>query len=400
MSEDTTFFGKLKKNFPDLLDLIKKNNYVILEPKRRLILGTILTKNFYYNHIFYKSPYDESLYINLNGRVLKYEHPKFKSYLGWNKEMILTIKESTKMFDENIQCFQLDNVCDDINYTESKSAANKNLNQLQKKSNMAEYVKFNQILLDNNENYKKGFERFKKFIKEMKNNYMFMKGYEDKYSAIFNERKYKLIKKYTELLKNSNDEYNISYNITTELIDSVTFNEMYKFLFEDCLVKFYKEEENKIKRFLKENPSKYDWDEMKISEVYYKCKFQPAIQYLKNISQKKTIFEKMEILNDVNNLIIDEAKNIYESQKKKNFILDGNDILQFWIYVIAHCDTKNILAEAQFISLFGATGYNSQDYIAVNFASAAKGIKDEILKNDNILSQYVEPNIIDLEQKY
>ena len=68
-------------------------------------------------------------------------------------------------------------------------------------------------------------------------------------------------------------------------------------------------------------------------------------------------------------------------------------------YVIAHCDTPNILAEAQFVSLFGATGFNSQDYIAINFASAAKGIKDEILKNDNILSQYVEPNIINLEQK-
>ena len=394
MSEDTTFFGKLKKAFPDLLDLIKRNNYVILEPKRRLILEAVLTKNFYYNHIFYKSPYDESLYINLNGRVLKYEHPKFKSYLGWNKEMILTIKESTKMFEENIQCFQLDNVCDDINYTESKSATNKN--QLQKKNNMADYVKYNQELLDSNENYKKNYDRFKKFIKEMKNNYMFMKGYEDKYSTIFNERKYKLIKKYTEILKSTSDEYNVSYNITSELMDSIIFSEMYKFLFEDCLVKFYKEEESKIRKFLKDNPSKYDWDEMKINVVYYKCKFQTAIQYLKNISKKKTIFEKMEILNDVNNLIIDEAKNIYESQKKKNFILDGNDLLQFWIYIIAHCDTENILAEAQFVSLFGATGYNSQDYIAVNFATAAKGIKEEILKNDNILSQYVEPNIINL----
>ena len=397
MTEDATFFGKLKKVFPDLLDLIKKNNYVILEPKRRLILEAVLTKNFYYNHIFYKSPYDESLYINLNGRVLKYEHPKFKSYLGWSKEMILTIKESTKMFEENIQCFQLDNVCDDINYTESKSTTNKN--QLQKKSNMAEYVKYNQTLLKSNENYAKNYDRFKKFIKEMKNNYMFMKGYEDKYSAIFNERKYKLIKKYTELLKSTNDEYNVSYNITSELMDSIIFNEMYQFLFVDCLVKFYSEEEKKIRKELKDSPSRYDWDSMKVSEVYYKCKFQTAIQYLKNISSKKTIFEKMEVLNDVNNLIIDEAKNIYESQKKKNFILDGNDILQFWIYVIAHCDTPNILAEAQFVSLFGATGYNSQDYIAINFASAAKGIKDEILKNDNILSQYVEPNIINLEQK-
>ena len=163
MSEDnTTFFGKLKTNFKDLLDLIKKNNYVILEPKRRLILEAILTRNFYYNHIFYKSPYDESLYINLNGRVLKYEHPKFKSYLGWNKEMILTIKDSTKMFDENIQCFQLDNVCDDVNYTESKMTINKN--QLQRQKTMGDYVKYNKTLKDTNENYSKNYNRFEKFI--------------------------------------------------------------------------------------------------------------------------------------------------------------------------------------------------------------------------------------------
>ena len=393
MSEDNTFLGKLQNNFKDLLDLIKKNNYVILEPKRRLILEAILTRNFYYNHIFYKSPYDESLYINLNGRVLKYEHPKFKSYLGWNKEMILTIKESTKVF-EDIQCYQLDNVCDDVNYTESKMTINKN--QLQRQKTMGDYVKYNKTLKDTNENYSKNYNRFEKFIKEMKNNYIFMKGHEEKYSAVFNDRKYKLIKKYTDMLKSSNDDYNTTYNITSELMDSLIFNEMYKFLFEDCLVKFYSEEEKKIRKVLKDSPSKYDWDTMKINEVYYKCKFLNDIQYLKKISSKKTIFEKMEVLSAVNNLIIEEAKNIYESQKKKNFILDGNDILQFWIYVIAHCDTPNILAEAQFVSLFGATGYNSQDYIAVNFATAAKGIKEEILKNDNILSQYVEPNIINL----
>ena len=48
------------------------------------------------------------------------------------------------------------------------------------------------------------------------------------------------------------------------------------------------------------------------------------------------------------------------------------------------------------MSLFGNIGYGSQDYIAINFASAARGIKDEILKNYNILSQYVEPNKINL----
>ena len=140
MTEETTYFGKLKKNFPELLELIQQKGYVILEPKKKLIYEAMLTKNFYKNHIFYKSPYDESLYINLNGKVLKYEHPKFTSYLGWKKEMTLTIKDSTKMFND-IQCFQLDNVCDDINYTESKSSSNKN--QLQKKKTREEYVKYN-----------------------------------------------------------------------------------------------------------------------------------------------------------------------------------------------------------------------------------------------------------------
>ena len=398
MSEDTTtFFVKLKNNFKDILDLVKKNNYVILEPKRRLIMESIFTRKFYYNHIFYKSPYDESLYINLNGRVLKYEHPNFKAYLGWTKDMILTIKDSTKMFEENIQCFQLDNVCDDVNYTESKMSTNQN--KLQKKNTMSEYVAYNNELLNNNQNYKSNFDRFNKFIKEMKNNYMFMKGYEESYSSIFNDRKYKLIKKYTEFLKSSNGEFNSAYNITSELMDSLIFNEMYKFLFEECLVKFYSEEEKKIRKVLKDTPSKYDWDSMKVNDVYYKCKFENAIKLLKDITSKKTIFEKMEILNSVNTSIIEEAKNIYESQKKENFILDGNDLLQFWIYVIAHCDVPNILAEAQFVSLFGVTGFNSQDFIAVNFASAARGIKEEILKNDNILSQYVEPNIINLGPK-
>ena len=392
MSEDSLFFGKLKKD-KQLLELIQNNQYIILEPKKSLLIENMLTRSFYFNHIFYKSAYDENLYINLNGKVLKYEHPKFKSYLGWKKEMILTIKESNKMLND-IQCFQLDNVCDDINYTESKITTNKTI--LQKKNNMKEYIEYSKTLVNNNDSYTKALERLKKFTKEMKNNYMFMKGYEENYSKIFKDRKFKIIRRFLEALKSQKDEYNTSYNITSELVDSLIFKDMYKFLFEDCLVKFYSEEEKKIKKFLKDSPSKYDWDGMGINEVFYKCKFQTAIQYLKNISSKKTIFEKMAVLIDVNSLIIDEAKNIYESQKKKNFILDGNDLLQFWVYVIAHSDTENILAEAQFVSLFGTTGYNPEDYIAVNFASAAKGIKDEILKNDNILSQYVEPNKINL----
>jgi hypothetical protein len=330
----------------------------------------------------------------LNGKVLKYENPKFVTYLGWKKDMVLTIKDSTKVFNGN-QCFQLDNVCDEFNYTETKTLSNKS--QLVRKKTFEEYRDYNnKVLLKNNPAYAETFEsRFKKFTKEMKSNYMFMKGYEESFSKIFNSRKEKIVQKFTELLGSGNDDYAANSIIVSELVDTVTFNELYKYLFKECLVKFYAEEEKKIKKFLKENPSKYDWDGMKVDEVFYKCRFEKAIQILDEISLKKTVFEKKQILSEVNKLITEEAKTVFESQKKKKFDMDGNDLLNFWIYVIAHCNTKNILAEAKFVSLFGS-GKNLDEYIVINFASAAQGIKDEILKNENTLSQYIEPNKINL----
>ena len=394
MSEDSPFYKILKKKFPDLLELIKKRNYIILEPKKA-VHDIMLNKNFYSNHICYKNPFNESLYINLNGKVLKYEHPKLKTYLGWSKEMILNIIESTKKDD--IQIHQIDNICDESSYeiTKAKTTVT-DKNQLQKKNNLNEYIKYNEVLLKTNQNYKDIFGKITRFINEMKNNYMFMKGFEDSYIQIFNEKKKKLIKEFLEVLRGPNDNYRTSYNIISELLDSLIFSDLYKFIFKDCLVNFYGEEEKKIKQFLEKNPSKYDWDDLETNEIYHKCKFQSAIQYLKNISSKKTIFEKMAVINEVNNLITAETKNIYESQGKKNFILNGKDLVDFWIYIIAHCDTENILAEAQFLNLFGIIWYQNTYYLANNFFDAAKRIKDEILKNDNILSQYIEPNQITL----
>ena len=392
MSEDNTFFGVLKKNFPDLEKLIQERKYIILEPKKKLIVASALTKNFYYNHIFYISPYDPSLYINLNGKVLKYEHPKFTSYLGWKKEMILTIKDSYNSMSSDITCYQLDNVCDEINYTETKSIIKDN--QLQKKNSMEEYIKYNQELLKN-DLYQKSFARLQKFIKEMKTNYMFMKGYEQFYSSIFNRRCNKIITKFTEVLRSPKDEYNTSFAIASQLVDSLLFNDLYKYLFNQCLVNFNKEDEEKIKNILKDSHTKYEWDGLKVNPIYSKCTFLSAIHFLDNITKYKTIFEKMEVLTNVNTLITEEAKNIYESHQKSNFIPQGDLLLSFWIYVVAHCKTKNIIAESQFINLFGLNGYNASNYVATTFVTAVDSIKLELLENGKlILSQYVEPNII------
>ena len=399
MSEDTTFFGKLHKSFPDLEKLIMERKYIVLEPKKKLIAANALTKNFYYNHIFYKCPYDPSLYINLNGKVLKYEHPKFTSYLGWknDKEMILTIKDSYNSMSSDITCFQLDNVCDEINYTETKSILKNN--QLQKKSNMRQYIEYNEELLKNDQ-YKKAYQRLTKFTKEMKNNYMFMKGYEDSYSSIFNKRFNKLVTKFTEVLRNPKDEYNTIFSIANELVDSLVFNDLYGYLFTKCLVKFNEEDEKKVKMKLKDFNSKYEWEGLGVKEIYHQCKFLSAIQFLDNISNYHTIFEKMDVLTNVNTLITEEAKNIYESNTKGNFIPQGDLLLTFWTYVVAHCNTKNIIAESQFINFFGLNGYNASNYVATTFITAVDTIKLESLQNEKIiLSQYVEPNKIELPSK-
>ena len=393
MSEDTTFFGKLHKSFPELEKLIQDKKYIVLEPKKKLIVPSALTQHFYYNHIFYISPSDPSLYINLNGKVLKYEHPKFTSYLGWKKEMILTIKDSFNSM-QDFTCYQLDNVCDEINYTETKSIIKEN--QLQKKTNMDEYIKYNNTLL-NIDSYSKAFPRLQKFTKEMKTNYMFMKGYEENYSIIFNKRSNKLITKFTEVLRSPKDDYNISFSIVSQLVDSLIFNDLYDYLFKKCLVNFNKEDEEKVKNYLKDQPPKYEWDGLNVKDIYKKCRFLGAIQYLDNISKYKTIFEKMEVLTSVNTLITEEAKNIYESNKKENFIPQGDLLLQFWTYVVAHSKTKNIIAESQFINFFGLNGYNASNYVATTFVTAVDAIRLELLKSEKlILSQYVEPNKISL----
>ena len=228
---------------------------------------------------------------------------------------------------------------------------------------------------------------------------MFMKGHEQYYSNIFNKRCNKIITKFTEVLRSPKDEYNTSFAIASQLVDSLVFNDLYKYIFNQCLVQFYKEDEKKVKNFLKDSPHKYEWEELKVDEIYSKCKFLNAIKFLDTISKYQTIFEKINVLNEVNKQISEEAKNIYESQQKGNFIPQGDLLLSFWIYVIAHCKTENIIAESQFISLFGLNGYNASNYVATTFVTAVDTIKMELSKNEKlVLSQYVEPNRIALPQ--
>ena len=399
MDDKSTFFGKLHNEFQELERQIQAKKYIVLEPRKKLIDASDLTKNFYYNHIFYKCKYDDHLIINLNGKVLKYEHPKLTSFLGWTKEMVLTVKDQS-VTATGYEVLQLDNVCDELRYTESKSIAKEN--QLKRCKNREDYLDYYKDYPLYNELYKKNHTRLIKFNKEMKTNYILMKGFEENYKDIFNERINKLVSKFNDALRNPKDDSNIAYNISSELTESLIFTDLYDYIF-NCLKEFNKADEKKLKDYLKDAPPKYEWEGLKVEEIYRQCKFLGAIQFLDNISRYKTLFEKIQVLANVNTLITEEARNIYESESKGNkgnFTAQGDTLLTFWIYVIAHCKTENIIAESKFLNYFLYRGYNDQNYVATTFFSAVETITNELLTSDKlILSQFVEFNKVNVPAK-
>ena len=392
--EKNSFEEKLKHEYPNLLKKMEEKKYILLIPKKKLITdSSILTKRLYYNHIYFVDKYNEHLYINLNGKVLKYDHPKFTTYLGWPKDMVLTVLDSYNS-SSNVLCYQIDNICDEFHYRVGQSISKDN--QLKKFNTQTEYLRYYNNFQTINDNYKKSIERLEKFTNEMKMNYILIKGQEEKYSKIFRDRTLKLINRIRGNLSNPKDDNILVYDICAELVDSLIFNEIYNYLFEKLKL-FNEEEEKEIKKILNENPLKYEWEELKIEEIFSSCKFLNAIKRLDDISNYSTVFEKVKVLIDVNTLITEEAKNAYESGNRGNFIPQGDLLLSFWIYVVAHCKTKNIIAEAKFLSLFGVKGNNEDDYVKTTFVSAVDTILMELLQDKDNFSQHIESNEIIFE---
>jgi hypothetical protein len=268
-------------------------------------------------------------------------------------------------------------------------------NQLKRFNTKKEYLHYYNNFITINENYKKSVERLQKFTKEMKYNYILIKGEEEKYSKIFRERTLKLINRIRDNLSNPNDDNMIVYDISSELVDSLIFNEIFDFLFEK-LKDFYEDDEKKLKKILKDNLSKYELDVLNIQEedkIYNSCKFLNPIKKLDDICLFTTAFEKVKVLIEVNNLITEEAKNAYESENRGNFSLQGNLLLSFWTYVVSHCKTKNIISEAKFLSLFGVQN-NEEEYVMTTFISAVDTLLKELLFDKEHFSQHIEVNEI------
>ena len=395
MSGNNKYFTDiLKQKFPDIFQEVKDKKYILLIPKENLIISNtlILTKQLYYNHVYYKDEYNDNLYINLNGKVLKYEHPKFITYLGWSKDMVFKILDNFN-FEDNIPSYVIDNICHDEHYSFEKQKSNDN--QFKRCPSQKEYLEYyNNFHTMYGKKYTNFIERLTKFTNEMKYNYILLKGEEDSYSKIFVRRVGKLIYRISQIFSDFNNTKKfIDIEIFSELVDSLIFNEIYDFLF-NKLELFFQEEENMLQNNLNTFSQKYELQNLKVDEAFYNCKFLNAIQKLEELSKYSTIFEKINVLAEVNKLIIEEAKSSYESKNKGSYIPKTDELVAFLTYVVSHCRTKNIVAESKFLELFWENGKGEMDFLKTNFNMIVNTNVQELGKEKECFNQHIESNII------
>ena len=411
MSDKDTFLHTLQTKYESLYKQAIKNKYKVFIPLKKLITETMLDEVFYTNHIFYTSKYDETIFINLNGRVLKYEQPKFRSFLNWKKNLDFQAKDEFQTAS-GLSCVSIDNVCDEQNYSEqNKSQTKSELMKIKKMNTIEEYLKWSDAFEKwvskestketVNKEWQSVLKEVKYFVDIMKNNCMFMKGYEDFYSMNFIKEFQSIQEKLRKCLtkQKCNDNPAAFPHIVNELTDSLVFRDMYDF-FMNNLISFYEEEEKEMQQKMKEIGIKFE-----LTDATFKgCTFEKAIKLLQKLSKQKCVFEKFKLLTDVNASFQAEAKDAYEkANPSKTYASSGDSTLAFWCYIVSRSKLNNILAEANFLKLFSSLNVNTfgeSSYVCTTFISAANTLYDESTKNDfkYVSGRKIRPNIIRTEE--
>ena len=248
----------LKDQFSDLYELLKNNQgesgLLFLVPNARYYSKESLNdKNFYYSHIFKKSNYDPTLYVNFIGKVMKSsDGKKFVPALGFKSVFELNVK-SSGVNEDSILFFSIDGIC--IDEDTQLSVVGKEVEEtnfeFKKCETSEEYISYysdKQLEDKKYKKYKKAKSNLDKFVYSMKNNNILMKGYEDSYSKIFNEYISKLISIFTSVLKN-NENRNIKNQeiIAKEYVDSFVYKDLYNDIMTK-LIEFYSGEEEQLNK--------------------------------------------------------------------------------------------------------------------------------------------------------
>lgn len=288
--KEDIFISTLSKQYPDLYSNAIKKKYKVLVPHKNLIFDSMLNRNFYDNHIFSVCKYDPNSYVNLCGKTLVLDHQKFITSLGFKKVLEFKIKEEF-MTDQGLSCIVIDNICDENKYNKQNTSTKDST----KNKNYPRYPSMKQYIENYNfRNYpecERAFETFELVTDLLRNNVIFMKGHEDEFSNIF-DKNMKFIEEQFKISINDSKNNSPVDLIVDELVDSLVFNKLYDYIF-GSLVKFYEEEEKLMINKIKEFPNRYEISSMQVDKAYKDCKFEKAIVLLKELTNKRCIFEKL-----------------------------------------------------------------------------------------------------------
>lgn len=295
MTDKDLFLTTLSEKFKDLQKTAIENKYRVLVPLKKFVTDSMLDKNYYDNHIFFISKFDENMYINLNGKALKLEKQKFIPYLGWKKSMKnmeFNVKDQFTT-SQGLSCSVVDNEFDEQSYDPKAQTQDKDINQkrLQRFMTMKEYLDYYTTKHFYQPEFAEALDNFDHVTNILRNNYIFIQRYEDEYSSIFLRETKSLTDSFKTALGGKRDDAFINM-LTLELIDSLVFNKMYEFIF-GSLIAFNRSKEEEMKEKLKDNPNKFDLSTLQIDKAYRECKFEKAKSELRKISCKQTVFEKI-----------------------------------------------------------------------------------------------------------
>lgn len=398
---DSLFLKILNDKFKSLKDFIIQKKMKLFIPSSAYVLEGHFVEHFYNNHIYYQSPFDDSIYINLNGKTLKNSGNTFTSAFGWQNSFSFSIKD-TLTTSSGINCITIDGVC----YEEDKPSKKASTTLVAKDEKYKqyltkeEYIKNYKPLFDNEdiESQFKIYDQILSIIFKYRNNYVLMKGYEDYYGSLFVGDVIPLFEIMGNELRKLNMDENVIDVVKYELIDSLIFEKLYDFIFHN-LQMFYEKEEIEVKRKMQQSSTR-KFEFVKENEPYRECKFKEPIEKLKELKTKKSLFEKVNLIIQVNNDIGVEAKEVYEKETKKKYNPHGDLLIALWSNVIEKAEVENLLAEISFLknfNFYAMKTYGEESYLVTTFITAVTSVYNEYMGdyNKKDVGQHIQMKLIE-----
>jgi hypothetical protein len=225
-----------------------------------------------------------------------------------------------------------------------------------------------------------------------------MKGYEDYYGSLFVGDVIPLFEIMGNELRKLNMDENVIDVVKYELIDSLIFEKLYDFIFHN-LQMFYEKEENEVKRKMQQSSTR-KFEFVKENEPYRECKFKEPIEKLKELKTKKSLFEKVNLIIQVNNDIGVEAKEVYEKETKKKYNPHGDLLIALWSNVIEKAEVENLLAEISFLknfNFYAMKTYGEESYLVTTFITAVTAVYNEYMGdyNKKDVGQHIQTKLIE-----